>query len=166
MDNAKARCWYEHRLPSLAIDKVALPQFTGTIELVVALAIGSLSLLKSALKEAWFETPKEAKGDFSALDIAYWQETEAGFRTLLACMMQERPDEPATARTALRQWESALHQYLFVTFDRLALNNPDDNRELLRILTARRLLDKNYTKQKVLKELQTLMAERKEVQGA
>jgi CRISPR system Cascade subunit CasA len=37
---------------------------------------------------------------------------------------------------------------------------------LLRILTARRLLDKNYTKQKVLKDVKTLMVERKEVQGA
>jgi len=166
MDNAKARCWYEHRLPSLIIDKTARAQFTDIIERVIALATGSLSLLKLALKEAWFETPKEAKGDFSALDIAYWQETEADFRTLLACLMQELSDESTAARTALRQWELALHQYLFVTFDRLALNNPDDNQELLRILTARRLLDKNYTKQKVLKELQTLMAERKEVQSA
>lgn len=165
MDNAKARCWYEHHLPVLAIDKAAVPNFTGSIERVIALAAGSLSLLKSALKEAWFASPKEAKGDFGALDIAYWQETEADFRTLLACLTQELSVESA-ARTALRQWESALHQYLFVTFDRLALNNPDDNQELLRILTARRLLDKNYTKQKVLKELQTLMAERKEVQGA
>ncbi len=166
MDNAKARCWYEHRLPSLAIDKAAQLQFTNVVELAVALATGSLSLLKSALKEAWFEKPKETKGDFSALDIAYWQETEADFRTLLSCLTQELPDESADARAALRQWESELHQYLFVTFDRLALNNPDDNQALLRILTARRLLDKNYTKQKVLKDVKTLMAERKEVQGA
>ncbi len=36
MDNAKARCWYEHRLPSLAIDKAAQLQFTNVVELAVA----------------------------------------------------------------------------------------------------------------------------------
>ncbi|MCC4106763.1 type I-E CRISPR-associated protein Cse1/CasA [Serratia ureilytica] len=165
MDNAKARCWYEHHLPNLAIGNAAILDFTATIALAIALATGSLSLLKTALKEAWFAAPKEAKGDFSALDIAYWQETETDFRTLLSCLTQALPDESAAARAALRQWEAALHQYLFATFDRLALNNPDDNQALLRVLSARRLLDRNYTRQKVLKDLQTLMDESKEVQS-
>ncbi|GAA3587098.1 type I-E CRISPR-associated protein Cse1/CasA [Gibbsiella greigii] len=165
MDNAKARCWYEHRVPRFSLAKLERQQLAAVLERVVVLAVGCLPLLRQALKEAWFSTPKEAKGDFSTVDIAYWQETEPFFRLLLPHVIQD-PACVAAARTALKHWVSSLHQQLFVMFDRLALANPDDSEDLLRILRARRMLDKNYTKLKVLKDLQPLMAERKEVQGA
>ncbi|MDI5035933.1 hypothetical protein MJM43_29665, partial [Salmonella enterica subsp. enterica serovar Montevideo] len=40
----------------------------------------ALSLLRNALKSAKFDCPKEAKMDFSMVDIAFWQETEPAFR--------------------------------------------------------------------------------------
>ncbi|MFC0224925.1 type I-E CRISPR-associated protein Cse1/CasA [Serratia aquatilis] len=166
MDNAKARCWYQHRLPMVVANSVDTPALVETIELVVALASVGLSLLRQALKEAWFTTPKEAKGDFSAVDIAYWQETEGYFRTLLPHLVQDAHRQLPQTREALQRWSSAMYQHIFGIFDAQTLANPDSAQELLRILRARRRLDKEYNKQKVLKELKSLMVIGKEVQHA
>jgi CRISPR system Cascade subunit CasA len=166
MDNAKARCWYQHRLPIVMCTTEDAPFLVETIKLVVALASGGLSLLRQALKEACFNTPKEAKGDFSAVDIAYWQETEGYFRTLLPYLVQDPHRQLPQTCDALLRWSTALYEHIFGMFDAKTLANPDSAPELLRVLRARRRLDKEYNKQKVLKELKSLMVFGKEVQDA
>lgn len=165
MDNAKARCWYRHRIPLINVSRPEL--FCDVIHQVLALASEALSLLKMALKNARFENPKEAKVDFSMVDIAFWQETESAFRTLQAALADDPQRKEATTRSALRLWESELHAYLFRVFDRDVLTNPDCPDDILfRQLTARQLLEGSYRKNKALKDLLALAEEQKETEHA
>ena len=71
MDNAKARCWYQHRIPLISFPYEE--QFLDVLNKVLVLASEALSQLRNALKSAKFDSPKEAKMDFSMVDIAFWQ---------------------------------------------------------------------------------------------
>lgn len=165
MDNAKVRCWYQHRLPVLNIADAG--SFRTEIQLIVALASGSLSILKSALKNAKFENPKEAKFDTSMVDTAFWQETEPAFRQLAAALAENPRPHNAQTCQALKAWERALHHYLLQFFDNDVLTDPDSPDDiLLRQLAARRGLELEYCKQKVRKEVSILWEEQKEKQHA
>ncbi|WMY75231.1 type I-E CRISPR-associated protein Cse1/CasA [Buttiauxella selenatireducens] len=153
MDNAKARCWYEHHLALSTLPKEHQAELKDLLQLAVELATGTLPLLRYALKEAWFETPKEAKGDFGFIDTAFWQQTEADFSALWKSLNQYPSATQPEAREALRLWHTSLRDYLFQAFDERAFTNPDDVADLTRILRARLNLNKNFNKQKCLKVL-------------
>lgn len=165
MDNAKARCWYQHRVPLiLSADNKKLDE---VIQSVVLFAVAALQVLKGQLKSAWFSTPKEAKVDFSMVDIAFWQETEASFRILLDALIPD-PErlQPAT-RQALKCWETELHLYLLNIFDREIFADPEAPDDiLLRQITARRHFEKEYYKLKSRKALLELATDRKESENA
>lgn len=164
MDNAKARCWYEHRLPLSTLPKAHQDELKNLLQQALELAASSLPLLRYALKEAWFATPKEAKGDFSFVDTAFWQQTEADFSALWQTLNQFPSAELPQARDALRLWHIAVRDYLFNTFDKQVLTNPDEVADLARILKARRALKNNFLKQKSLNVLLQLTREHKEKQ--
>ncbi|WP_435321305.1 type I-E CRISPR-associated protein Cse1/CasA, partial [Klebsiella pneumoniae] len=58
MDNAKARCWYQHRIPLIRVAHEE--QFIAVLNNVLVFASEALSLLRYAFKSAKFDTPKEA----------------------------------------------------------------------------------------------------------
>jgi CRISPR system Cascade subunit CasA len=165
MDNAKARCWYQHRIPLIKIPRSDLLQ--ALMQQVVSLASDSLSILRNALKTAWFENPKEATVDFGIVNIAFWQETEPDFRSLLQIMIQDPQRKNAASCQALRQWEARLHTYLLNIFDRDALTDVDCPSDILRRqLKARKMLEGDYCKQKARKDILLLAEEQKEKQHA
>lgn len=165
MDNAKARCWYEHRLAISSLPKSQGDELKELLQMAIELAASSLPLLRQALKEAWFASPKEAKGDFSAIDVAFWQQTEADFSRLWNTLNHYPSATYPEARAALRQWKTALQDYLFLAFDQRAFTNPDESSDLARILGARRNLNKSFIKQKSLKALAEIVREREEKQN-
>ncbi|HFI8080682.1 TPA: type I-E CRISPR-associated protein Cse1/CasA, partial [Escherichia coli] len=161
MDNAKARCWYQHRLPLVCVTHQ--DQFVSVLNSVLNLATESLSLLKTALKSAWFENPKEAKVDFSMVEIAFWQETEASFRSLFNVLVNDPQRSEKNTRNALRQWEAELHTYIVNVFDWDAFSDPDcPDKILLRQLNARQVLINFYRKSKALKDVLALAEEQKD----
>lgn len=163
MDNAKARCWYQHRVP--LIHSSSPERFNSVIQYVLQLASGSLSILRKNIKKAWFTAPEEAKADFSQVDTAFWQETESIFLMLVDALLSDPQREHAVTRRAMRNWERSLRLYLFTVFDREVLSDfecPDDI--LLRQLAARRSLDEEYCKQKARKDVFALSEEEKETQ--
>lgn len=163
MDNAKVRCWYEHRLPIGVLSGIEAQLFEETLRTAVNLALGSLPLLKTALKEAWFETPSEAKGDFSAIDIAFWQQTEPCFRMLWQQLTATPDPAQPQARQALLRWMKDIQHYLFNAFDQTVLTNPDEAADLImRTVKARRKLAREFLRQKSLQSLQEITTERKE----
>lgn len=164
MDNAKSRCWYEHRLAITTLPRAGAAELKELLQGCIELAVSVLPLLRQALKEAWFESPKEAKGDFSMIDIAFWQQTENDFLTLWQTLNHYPSATFPEARRALSIWQTALRDYLFHTFDERAFTNPDEVSDLSRILRARQGLTKNLLKQKTWKALLELTRERKEAQ--
>lgn len=156
MDNAKARCWYQHRIPLISVSHPEL--FRDALNKVLVLASEALSLLRNGLKNAKFDKPKEAKFDFSMVDIAFWQETEPAYRALINALAEDPQRNDALTHAAVRQWERDLHLYLFHVFDRDALTDPDSPEEiLLRQLTARQDLESSYRKNKARKDVLALV---------
>ena len=84
MDNMKARCWYEARLPVYNLDDcspVNVKRLQAVLQSWLAGAKDSAFALRNAVKAAWFAV--EARGDYSAVDAAFWAHTEAEFYDLL-----------------------------------------------------------------------------------
>lgn len=158
MDKAKARCWYQHRIPLLHTSEPA--HLVALLSQVVSLATLGLSLLKAGLKAAWFDRPGDAKAESLMPDTAFWQETEPMFRRLLARLVEDPARAAPPTRQALRDWERALHHYLIAAFDRHVFTDPDsDNHTLLRQLKARRKLEQDYYHHKLREVLLTLARE-------
>lgn len=156
MDNAKARCWYQHRVPLISTSHAE--QFLEALNTVLVLASEALALLRNALKSARFANPKEAKVDFSMIDIAFWQETESAFRTLQGVLAVDSLRQETSTHLAVKAWERELHAYLFNVFDREILtdaDSPDDI--LLRQLKARQELESGYRKHKAYKDVLALV---------
>jgi len=161
MDNAKARCWYQHRIP--LIHCVDNEKFSEVIQRIVMFANAGLQVLRNYLKDAWFATPKEAKIDFSMVDIAFWQETEPAFRTVLDALMNDPERQHNTTRQALISWEKNLHLYLLNIFDRSVLADPESPEDiLLRQITARHKFEKEYKKLKLRKDVLAMAEQQKE----
>lgn len=156
MDNAKARCWYQQRIPLVSVSHEE--QFLDALNTVLVLASEALSLLRNALKSAKFAAPKEAKMDFSMVDIAFWQETEPAFRVLQDALAVDPLRQNALTHSAVRQWERELTHYLFHVFDRDALTDPDSPDDiLLRQMTARQDFASSYRKHKARKDVLALV---------
>ena len=80
MDNMKARCWYEARLPLYNLDDCA-PSDLRRLEVVINRWLEGARFaryaLSSAVKSAWFKL--DARGDFSLVDARFWAQTEEAF---------------------------------------------------------------------------------------
>lgn len=161
MDNAKARCWYQQRIPYVKARRLEVVY--ALVQQLLTLASGSLAILRSALKSAKFEKPKEAKMDFSMVDIAFWQETEPAFQMVLNTLIADPQRKKRATLEALRQWELQLHHYVMNAFDRDALTDADCPSDiLLRQIAARRVLDTDYRKQQARKDVSALFEQLKE----
>ncbi|MCL7653656.1 type I-E CRISPR-associated protein Cse1/CasA, partial [Klebsiella pneumoniae] len=95
-DNMKARCWYEHPFPLLLTDSIV-----PDLRLAAQTASRNLSLLRSALKEAWFADAKGARGDFSFIDIDFWHLTQRHFLALVHDL-----ESGESAEERLSQWQT------------------------------------------------------------
>ncbi|SUB69786.1 CRISPR type I-E/ECOLI-associated protein CasA/Cse1 [Pluralibacter gergoviae] len=163
MDNAKARCWYQHRVPLITTEEP--DRFTALASRAIGLASDALFCLKKALKSAMFDAPSEAKADFSMTEVAFWQETEHLFLRLIHRLADDPLLQAPEARAACRQWSRALHHYIVNVFDRSILNSTEgDEKVLMRQLAARQQLDGDYRKLKTRKEWLLRAEEEKETQ--
>ncbi|MGX8842154.1 type I-E CRISPR-associated protein Cse1/CasA, partial [Klebsiella quasipneumoniae] len=81
-----------------------------------------LSLLRSALKEAWFDDPKGARGDFSFIDIDFWNQTQPLFLNLIHELENGQP-----AQERLDKWQRELWLFVRRCFDDRVFTNPYEN---------------------------------------
>lgn len=139
MDNMKARCWYEHQLPLPTLAPEALQRLLAYLHQAVSAAQDGVVELRSAVKEAWYKSPKEAKGDFSFIDLAFWQETEPEFSALLA-QLQQQVSLPQADLTPIHQWARYLREQLMARFDRTIFSGTALPPQTARALTARKNL--------------------------
>jgi CRISPR system Cascade subunit CasA len=155
MDNAKARCWYQHRLPLIITDEPE--QVKAQAKLALELANSALSLLKKHLKAALYAAGGDAPGDFSMWDLTWWQGTQAQFSLLLTAMIKDPMQaQPETSRR-MAQWPTYLLQHMFMMFDGMVLSDSQDDSAILRRqLAARKKLEGEYQKLKVRKDFTEL----------
>lgn len=127
-DNMKIRCWYEHHFPLLLTENMA-----ATLRPLAQTASRILSLLRRALKEAWFADEKSARGDFSFIDIDFWHRTQDGFLNLVRDIESgQNPDEKVS------QWQKSIWLFARRYFDDRVFTNPYECADLKRIMMARK----------------------------
>ncbi len=122
MDNMKPICWHESRMPLyglLECEQLQLQRIAAAVEAWTQSAQIAVHHLRGAIRDAWFGS--EAKGDFSAVDTAFWDKTEGPFyrslRALLASAGLSEAEEEAQ-HAALTQ----LNQEWLGTLRKVALN--------------------------------------------
>lgn len=123
MDNMKARSWYEARMPLFNLDDCStsdIKSLQAWVQRWLNAARDSAYFLRSAVKAAWFGA--EAKGDFSAVDAAFWSGTEEAFYNSLRQIIDDArssslSDEAATAIS--EQWLAALQKTCLHLFDQV-----------------------------------------------
>lgn len=127
-DNMKARCWYEHHFPLLLT-----PGMVPELRKAAVTASRNLSLLRSALKEAWFADAKGARGDFSFIDIDFWNQTQGRFLELIRNIEREQD-----AESLLSKWQTQIWLFTRRYFDDHTFSNPYENYDLRRVMKARK----------------------------
>ena len=136
MDNMKARCWYEAEMPLFNLDQETRENIADYAQKMIEAATDALKTLKSALKSAWFDRPKDAKGDISFLDANFWSATEAPFYHLLQQLVERLDDEDAIDGL-LKEWAGTLKDEARKLFDQYALSNLNEDGDLKRVVKAR-----------------------------
>ncbi|MFN3881650.1 MAG: type I-E CRISPR-associated protein Cse1/CasA [Nitrincola lacisaponensis] len=140
MDNMKARGWYSTELPLFVLPQRKRDQLLKHIKTAQQLASESLWMCRTEIKSAWFEKPGDAKGDFSFIDLQFWQRTESAFfETVSVLLAAEDSDIPLTPAQAQR-WLLALRGTALDLFDELVLSAADDHKHMPRFIKARRAL--------------------------
>lgn len=140
MDNMKARCWYEARMPVFAPGDVEAQSVLRDLAAHCVEAAGlARSYLASAVRAAWFERPADAKGDFGFLDRAFWDATEPGFFALiesLSALPLHQDSSDAQRRTARETWLQQLRTTAQQLFERWADGGGFDARKPERLAAA------------------------------
>ena len=133
LEKMKARCWYEHHFPLLLTENI-IPD----LRQAALTASRNLSLLRSALKEAWFADAKGARGDFSFIDIDFWHLTQGRFLELVHDL-----ENGQNADERLKCWQTNIWLFTRRYFDDHVFTNPYGSTDLKRIMLARK---KYFTK--------------------
>lgn len=115
MDNAKARCWYDSRMPILIIAAEQKEIFRGYAEQLIQSANWFAETLSKKIKKALFgET--ETKVNFTFIKALFWRQTENIFYETL----QQLRDSLLINQPALEiklHWCSKLSQEVLAIFD-------------------------------------------------
>lgn len=79
MDNMKARGWYSEFMPLYQFPSAKQQHILDHIKELQSIATDALWHCRSQIKAAWFDKPGDAKGDFSFIDAAFWQQNPIRF---------------------------------------------------------------------------------------
>jgi CRISPR system Cascade subunit CasA len=143
MDNMKARGWYSVAVPLFVIDADIQQEVLESVKSLQLLANDGLWQCRSQIKAAWFEKPTDAKGDFSFIDLSFWQRTEAAFYTAVKALIDNAIDgDPLLTSEQAKSWLLTIRCTAFDLFDELALSELGSERSMAKRIQARRSLAK------------------------
>lgn len=137
MDNMKPRCWYETTMPLFHFDEAG--EIEAAAKNLIEAASEFVGNLRSYLKNAWFSDgdPRKKKADTSAIETAFWHDTENRFYDLLKDIA-EQPQDETLRKTHYTAWHRYLLDYTLDSFDRWANTAQiGDQTHPKRIATAR-----------------------------
>jgi CRISPR system Cascade subunit CasA len=136
MDNMKARCWYEGRMPVELVDPEHRPAFEAAEFDGVKLAETAVRACVWEIKCARVDRPKELRGDFGDFEDAFWRDTEAAFKEFLGETHARLAAGETDFEPALVAWKAALKAAALDLFDR-ATPRPNEIDAMKRVVTAR-----------------------------
>lgn len=151
MDNMKARCWYDAKIPLLLIEPSLRENYEHWVASMIKAAVEIAGNVRSAVREAWFRHPGEIKGNTSFLDNSFWQNTEPAFYEALHGLKAalENGDELSANR---KLWLDSLCRQALMLFDTYAWQVPIEDAEPKRVVIARSKLEK-FNRSKKIKGL-------------
>lgn len=154
LDNMKARCWYDSRMPLYEIDPPIRDGIKDLAVRFIEAAVEMAANLRKEIKNARYKRPKDKKGDWSFIDIAFWQTTEGGF----FISVREAIDALSKGedlQDVQKKGHRALKNAAMTLFDEYALSGPPDDMgdDLERLVRARRNLSIWLETGKKVKEL-------------
>jgi len=153
MDNMKARCWYDSRFPIFNLDesqKKNLIEWAGEF---IRSAREVVTMLRGAVKSAWFRRPEDVKGSMSMIDAQFWQATETDFYRLLD-KLAHLPRETRMAPLDIYDaWFKVLQNHVFQIFNYATMSANPEDLDLKRIVAANQTLKKNFYGNKQIKSL-------------
>jgi CRISPR system Cascade subunit CasA len=153
MDKMKARCWYESTMPLYPLNPKEAEEIATFVGGLISQAQDLSGSLRYAVKSAWFGSPKDAKGDMSFLDTAFWQNTEPSFYSLLDKLVNNLDDGKLKNRL-VGEWGQIIIREVENLFDANALAQQEDGLDMKRVVKARQGLNEGIGKMiKNLKEL-------------
>ncbi len=153
MDNMKARCWYDHQMPIMAIANEYRENFIALVSSLINPAKEVIALLRGQIKAAWSDHPKDLKGDFSFVDQSFWQTTERHFYQHLNALIKLPASTENLSPAIASQWLCALRDTAFNIFDQWALAGDTENKDMARIIKSRKALFGKFSKIKSVKAL-------------
>lgn len=152
MDNMKARCWYESHLPLLNIPENLRDVTYEQVSVLVDAAVEVAGNLKSELKNAWFNRPKDVKGDTSFVDASFWSKTENHFYDLLQEIVRVG-DDVEKILDIKQRWKKTLYKTAMDIFEYWAMSDESEDGDMERVITARTSLEKWLYAGKQIKKL-------------
>lgn len=140
MDNMKARGWYSRTMPLFSVDFEQQADFLRTVRDLQSIVDNIRKRITSNIKDAWFERPKEAKGDTSFVQAEFWQRTEALFFQAVQKLSQQENHLLLNTDTAT-EWLKGMRATAINLFDEYTLSvDIGDTRSMKRCMQARSFL--------------------------
>ncbi|MDR3568590.1 MAG: type I-E CRISPR-associated protein Cse1/CasA [Syntrophobacteraceae bacterium] len=157
MDNMKARCWYEAKMPLLQIEASQREHHEHCVAAMIKTAVEIAGNIRTAVKKAWFRRPSEVKGDTSFLTTSFWQNTEPDFYETLQALKEDLGSggDTMACRAA---WLDSLCKEALVRFDAYAWEGPIEDADPKRVVIARKDLGR-FNRGKKIKDLLELTVE-------
>ncbi len=143
MDNMKARCWYSATMPLFHVDADKYDAIITEIERLQSLAELALKETSKQIKSAWFERPKEAKGDFSFINAAFWPRTEQAFYIAVQRITRQSDNSTYMSTEQAKEWLNSLRNVCMTLFDEYGLfDETGEDKSVQRRIIARLNLKK------------------------
>ncbi len=145
MDNMKARGWYSETMPLYQVPSAKQQHILDQIKELQSIANDALWHCRSQIKAAWFDKPGDAKGDFSFIDTAFWQQTQPDFFIAVQQLMSS--ESQFLSSMDAKHWISTLRNVALSLFDEYALSGLGSERSMAKRIAARKSLLKGlYSK--------------------
>lgn len=139
MDNMKARCWYEGRMPIELVERKHLAAFEAAEFDAVKFAETAVRACVWEIKCARVDRPKELRGSFGEYEDTFWRATEADFKAFLGDVHERLAGGTIDLEPALAAWRAALKSTALELFDG-ATPRPHEIDAMKRVVSARRRL--------------------------
>jgi len=143
MDNMKPRGWYGIEMPLVAVPPAQQERLRAWVQQFTDLARQIVWMVRTQIKNAWFDRPAEAKGDMSYLDLAFYDATHGAFFHVLqgfqaALTADEGVLHPPSE--VAERWYRTLRREGMALFEEQALSGALEAADLKRATAARRQL--------------------------
>ena len=124
MDNMKARCWYESRMPVFVLENRGLEVILSDFaEKMINASKEVVSMLVQSIKNCWFKRPRDARGDTGFIDRAFWAETEQDFFLKLeqcSRVLEAENDLVSVNQQVMEGWREVLQKNALALFSKWA----------------------------------------------